>query len=268
MYEGKRVVVVTPAGRKKYLELLVPQIVALRPIVDEYRLWVNTPKQTDIEYMESLEDDFIKLERLQNEDVDGTNSIRFFFRNCCDPDTIYVRFDDDIISIDRANFNKLIEFRIKNPEYFLVYGNILNNCIVTHLQQRLGNIPAIKGRLAEYDYKGDFGWRNAEFAEELHRYILEHSFEKFRFPGKWILNEYEHMSINCISWLGEGFDGIVECDEEKCLSVEKPNRLKRPNCIFGEFVCIHFAFHTQREHLDQTDILSRYREHPVYSVHL
>jgi hypothetical protein len=85
--------------------------------------------------------------------------------------------------------------------------------------------------------------------------------DKFRFSGKWILTQYERVSINCISWRGEEFklfDGNVGRDEEAWLSVEKPKEIQRPNCIFGEFVCVHYAFHTQRERIDSTDILSQY----------
>ena len=51
MLDTTRIVVVTPAGRKRYLEILFRYILKLRPIMDEYRLWVNTENNEDIEYM-------------------------------------------------------------------------------------------------------------------------------------------------------------------------------------------------------------------------
>jgi len=258
-----KVVVVTPAGRKRYLEVLVPQVAALRPIVDEYRLWVNTENQEDIKYMEALEKEykgFIKLDRLKDgQQFENNLSIYYFFKNCCDPNTIYVRFDDDVVYIDKENFAKFVEFRFKHPEFYLVYGNILNNSVITYLHQKFGKLPLIKGMHAEYLCTGDNGWKSTEFAEGLHRIILKNSPENFRFPGVWILSEYERVSINCISWKGEGFDGNVGKDEEMWLSCDRPRELKRPNCIFGDFVCVHYAFHVQREKLDQTDILKQYK---------
>jgi len=260
-----KIVIITPAGRKRYLEFLVPQIVALRPFVDEYRLWVNTINEEDIKYMESLEKEysgFIKLERLkEGQKFEGNLSIHYFFKNCCDPDTVYVRFDDDIIYIDRENFTKFVDFRYKNPKYFLVYGNILNNGLITHVQQKLGNIPRLNDKMAEYDCTGQTGWNDPSFAEHLHRFILRNPFENFRFPNKWVMTDYERVSINCISWIGAefgAFDGNVGRDEELWLSVEKPKELQRPNCIFGDFVCLYYAFHTQRDHLDSINILSEY----------
>ena len=106
MLDGKRVVVVTPAGRRRYMAILVRHVLRLRPVVDEYRVWVNTSDPGDIEYLESLPAQcppgFLTLERLPPGagGVQGNASICHFFRNCADENTVYVRFDDDIVCID------------------------------------------------------------------------------------------------------------------------------------------------------------------------
>ena len=265
MFDKHKVVVVTPAGRRRYLELLIPQILKLRPIVDKYVLWVNTVDLEDIEYMKSVAStypDFITLEFLTIPH-NGTVSIHSFFKNCTDPNTVYVRFDDDIVMIDDNDaFSRFVEFRIKNPKYFLVYGNILNNAVLSHIHQRIGNLSNAN-ELVGYNSMDAIGWKSGEFAEKVHRQILKcDSLEKFRFEEKWILHYYERVSINCISWLGETFsefNGIVGEDEEVWLSIDKPKDIKSPNCIFGGFVCVHYAFFVQREHIDKTDILKMYK---------
>lgn len=71
--------------------------------------------------------------------------------------------------------------------------------------------------------------------------------------NNWILHHYERVSINGISWLGEEFkkfNGIVESEEED-ISCKKPLSLKKKNIIYGNFVCCHYAFYTQRELLDK-----------------
>lgn len=262
----KKIVVVTPAGRKEYLEVLVPQILKLKEVVDEYRLWVNTTNQDDINYMESLKSDFIKLEYLPgNVQVSGNFSICNFFKNCCDEDTVYVRFDDDIIFIDElSKFKEFLKFRIENENYFLVYGNILNNCLLTHIHQRLGSFPDFDNLYAEYLCTGDIGWRNEKFAENLHKYILsKDSIDEFRFDKIWKLYLFERVSINCISWLGyefSKFQGNVDRDEELWLSCVKPSEINKMNCIFGNFVCIHYAFHVQRDHLNSINLLHHYKQ--------
>jgi len=265
MLYNYRIVVVTPAGRRRYLELLIPQIIKLRPVVDEYRLWVNTVDNNDIEYMKSVEKeypDFIKLEYLTIPH-NGNFSICSFFKNCTDLKTIYVRFDDDIIFVDKIeSFTKFIEFRINNPEYFLVYANILNNAVISHIHQRLGNFNLDKG-ITGYSCMDNIGWNNQEFAVNLHNTILKEPVDlsKYYF-NKWILYFFERVSINCLAWLGSTFaefNGNVDRDEEQWLSVDYPKSVNKMNIIFGNFVVVHYAFYPQRELVDKTDILNRYR---------
>ena len=264
MIDDHKVVVVTPAGRKRYLELLIPQIVALKPYVDEYRLWANTTDADDLAYMDEVAErhpGFVVVEPLSIPHY-GNLSIHSFFKNCVDKDTVYVRFDDDVILIDSPSaFADLIRFRIANPRYFLVYGNILNNAILSHIHQRLGNLDLEAG-VSGYDCMDEVGWCDPRFAENLHRQVLGGPLYRFHFAG-WNLYLYERVSINCISWLGSNFasfGGAVGYDEELWLSVDKPRESQQMNFIFGGFVCVHYAFHPQRDHMDSTDILNLYKE--------
>jgi hypothetical protein len=263
-----KVIVVTPAGRQAYLEMLIPQVLGLRPLVDEYHLWVNTNVPEDIAYMESVAKQypkFIKLFRLPKEvNTPSNGTIYHFWRNCIDPDALYVRFDDDIILLDTPEaFAKFVDFRLRNPQYFLVYGNILNNCLITNIHQRSGRVPVFMNRPAEYACTGDNGWKDPVVAEHYHRHILDKGIEHHRMGHIWRLFDFERVSINCISWLGSTFlefNGEIGSDEEQWVASDKPKQSNRPNCIFGDFVCVHYAFHTQREHLNTTDILQKYKD--------
>ena len=275
MYREHRVVVVTPSGRRRYLELLVPQILAFQGVVDEYRLWLNTQDVDDLAYCEQLaatHPGFITLERLpEGVHVDGNMSIHHFFKGCVDPHTVYVRLDDDIILLDTLDaFKEMLDFRLDHPEFFLVYGCILNNAVVTHIQQRLMRFGTVDG-LSGYACTDPVGWKSPRFAEHVHRSILktiqlrpEPSLAAFRMPP-WRLHYTrvgERVSINCICWLGSefaAFGGAVGADEEVWLSVQKPFLADKCNCIFGGFVCVHYAFYPQRPHLDTTNILESYR---------
>ena len=53
MYNNKKVVVVTPSGRKTYLNLLKNYILN-NPIVDEWQLWFNTTDKENINYLKFL----------------------------------------------------------------------------------------------------------------------------------------------------------------------------------------------------------------------
>jgi hypothetical protein len=280
MFDNYRIVAVTPAGRRRYLEILIPQILALRPYIDEYRLWVNTTDAHDIAYMEAVAakySDFIKLERLpQSVPVNGNLTIRHFFPQCCDPNTIYVRFDDDIVFIDSVSaFRDFLIFRIVNPHYFLVYANILNNAVTTHIHQCMGNLKPVNKEVASFKAEDPIGWGSPQFAVGIHEQIIKEitktnalTLHAFHWKTPWILYGAPRVSINCISWFGSQFaqfGGIIgHQDEEYWLSVIAPRELGRVNAIYGGFVVVHFAFCTQRALLEETtDYLQQYKEYTV-----
>lgn len=269
MFEGMRVVVVTPAGRKPYLEILVRYILSLRSIVDEYRLWVNTDWQPDLEYMDELAKtypDFIRLEKL-SVGFAWNASIFSFFKNCVDENTIYVRFDDDIVCVDTKDaFASFLKFRKDNPEYFLVYATILNNAVVSHLQQTHGLLPTDQGIVGK-NCLDPLGWENGWFAKYVHEHILsKESLIPFRMPN-YRIDDFTRVSINTISWLGKDFaefGGVVHKDEEEDLACHIPRRLNRPTAIFGDFVTVHYAFGPQRERVHfEPSILQRYLDRSI-----
>jgi hypothetical protein len=268
MYNQKRVVAVVPAGRAKYLEILVHYLRANSHILDVCHLWCNTEDPDDIEYLHQLadaDDGFFQFVA-PIIPVDGTMSIYHFFRYCCEAETIYIRFDDDICWIAPDAIETLVRFRIDNPEYFLVYTNTINNSICSYLHQRIGCLGTEAG-VCEYDVLGRVSHRSPELARAAHLTFLDaverKDVDRYHFP-RWIAWEFERISINCICWSGSAFaefNGNVGPDEEVWLSQEKPRQIGRPNAICGGAIAAHFAYYTQREWLEaNTDLLDRYGE--------
>jgi hypothetical protein len=258
MFEGVKVVVVTPAGRRQYLKILFKYILKLRPVIDEYRLWVNTTNIDDINFMKEFQSkntDFVILEYLPpGINVDTTKTICQFFKNCMDANTIYVRFDDDIVYIDNIDaFSNFLRFRKEHPEHLLVFGNIINNAICTHLHQRHG-ILSLDGGISGYKCTDDIGWWASPLSPKIHSETLSiNDFSMFYMPN-WKLFYNERVSINVISWLGSefaSFNGVIDSDEENYLACELPKIRNKPSIIFGNFVCVHYAFAPQRQILDQ-----------------
>jgi len=266
MMNDFRVVAVIPAGRKRYLEILIPYLRAQKGILDSCQFWCNTTDPNDIAYMHQIagQDPFFKV-ITPTIPVNGTWTIYQFFRGCIDAKTVYVRFDDDICWIAPDAVEELVKFRIAHPEYFLVYANIVNNSICSHLHQRQCCFDLSEG-FCEYDVMGAVSHRSGPLARLAHHSFLQkldaRQLEKYHF-SQWVLWHYERVSINCISWLGSDFaefGGEVGADEEQWLSVEQPRHLRRPTAICGTALVAHFAYYTQRDWLEaHTDLLERYR---------
>ena len=260
-------IIVTPAGRQRYLEILLKNLIKNKKDFNEWHLWLNTDNISDINYCKELELSFPLIKTFPLTcPLDKNNSIYKFFVNCIDLDSVYVRLDDDIVYLEKDFCKKLFQFRKENSDPFLVYGNVINNSCISflHQQKKLLNVPGLQ---IEYNCMGNM-WKSSEaqYVEKMHNEFikevkLKKNAEFLHFEDPWIFKDYEHVSINCISWLGKtfaSFDGNVGVDEERWLSCDKPKQLQTPNVVFGKAVCSHFSFYTQREHLDQTNLLEQY----------
>jgi len=88
------------------------------------------------------------------------------------------------------------------------------------------------------------------------------SLDVYKFP-KWSLLDYPKASIGFIVFFGEdlaSFNGVIEFDEE-FLAVILPERLNRPNKIFGEKIVSHYSFCSQKEYLDKnSNFLAEYKK--------
>lgn len=265
MFNGYRVVCVTPAGRRRYLQTLVPYILNC-PVVDEYRLWRNTTDIADTSYLYSLEERYSKISVVEPDTPAGINyfaTIAQFFRGCIEDDVIYVRLDDDIVYLDDTFFEALLQFRCDNPRYFLIFPSIINNAICTYIHVQNGIIDP---ETAIFPWCMDRNaWGSPRFAEQLHDAFLVSA--SARRVSDWYFNSRElaftWFSVNAMTWFGRDFalfDGVVEGNEEEYLTIRMPSSLQRINCVFGRAIAAHYAFYTQRTYLDSTNILARYAD--------
>jgi hypothetical protein len=266
MIDGHRVCLTIPAGRKRYLEVLVPQLLRERGW-DELQLWVNTARPEDLAYLDTLPscDPRIRLVQLPaGVEPNGPSTIHHFFPHCVDPDHVYIRFDDDICYVEPGTVESLAGIRIAEAQPFLIFPVIINNAIISHILQGLGRIKLRK--YIEAQCKDPVGWGNPQFAEFLHRSFLkalaDGAIDRFKFPSRPIA--LSRMSINCIAWRGEEFarfgGKLGFTNEEEWLSVSRPTQIGGYNLIYGQAVVAHFAFYPQRAHLDGTDLLEQYRD--------
>lgn len=255
------IIVCTPAGRQRYLEILARYILT-NPNISEWHLWANTDNRSDLNYLDDLERRFgssgssnqtpkIRIIR-PSWPFEGAFSIHRYFPVSMNPDAIYVRLDDDIIWIADSAIERLAYRRLKDPHPFLMYGNVINSGLTSHLHQRAGRLTKVHG-IAGYLCMDEVGWGKWEFARDAHLAFLDKPNTEHWTLTDWDLYFYERHSINTISWLGSDvprWAGMMDRDEEWWLSVEAPTRSQRPCKIVGDAVFVHFAFYSQRKKLE------------------
>lgn len=275
MFEGYHVVSVTPAGRRKYLEVLAPYLRRETGIIDRHEWWINTTDEDDIAYIHSLSrerpDFFSAVEvgaRCPTGGGERCRRLAYFYPRCMEPGTIYIKLDDDICYIAPNAVPELLQFRVDNPSYFLVYANTVNSPLNLHIHQRLGALPSSCG-FVDYNPFGN-AWAEPDIAALAHETFLrdleDDRTDRWRFD-RWEMPQPERFSINFCAWFGADFrlfNGWVRGDDEEFLSREMPARLERPNAVCGRSLVSHFAFATQRETLEKSDLLQRYRQHTPF----
>lgn len=270
MLRGKKVVVVIPSGRQRFMEILLPYLLREIDIIDGISLWVNTRHDADLAWIHAAAEqhDKITLDMrfAKTPELQTNANVTKFYTGCTDPGTVYVKIDDDVLWLEDNFIMHLVEFRLEHPAYFIVSASVVNNVICDYVRQRAGCYPSDKP--IAYDALDPAGY-DPEFCVVKHRCFLadlaSDDLDKYRF-GSWILRQYERFSINCICWNGfefKKFGGFVatreNLDDEHGLSVVGPKKFRKFNCIAGDVLCSHFAFFTQREHLEaKTDLLSDY----------
>jgi hypothetical protein len=263
MINGHRLIVVTPAGRRRYLSILAHHVLACKE-VDEWRLWANTTNEDDLIWMSRIEKRHDKISvQYPSWSYNNCWSIHKYFPSCNDKNSIYVRIDDDIVWMEPTALVQLAKIRIEETNPFLWFGNVINSALTSHLHQRAGRLTRKHG-IVHYDCLDPVGWSNGAFAVDLHRSFLANPFTSQWQIQNWELYFYERHSVNVIAWLGidaAKWAKKMDFDEEQWLSVDKPKIEGRPNKILGSALFSHYAFFPQREAVDgESSIIEGYRQ--------
>ena len=276
-----RLVTVTPAGRRPYLEILANYLLRRRDVISEHRWWLNTRRPEDLAYIYRLVDRYPDFFRVEAKPVGPLDRIGYsiwrYMCDCTEPDTIYIRLDDDICYMSEDALVQLRDERLRQREPLLILGNIVNNAVCSHFHQQAGLLPKSWGVVAN-ECCDQRGWGSGAFARRVHSRFLKdlvNGREIWWKQAKFPIDGTARFSINAICWFGEDFQGVPEvesriADEEPFLTCDLPKRLSRPNLVCPQALFSHYAFYTQRRYLKTTspDILARYcriSQRPVIS---
>ena len=303
----ERIVALTFAGRKKYMEILFEYIKKYRNNIDEYHLYLATINPEDIDYIEEFQRnnrDFVKIVRLESyENFDRSKVWNLCYHNCQDEDSIYIKIDDDIVYIDENFFSEFIEFRKKSKSP-LVFPHIINNIISSPILEESNKIglvefnrdakvyytwretvKRIKDQVILLKNKMDHNfvitnlvhqneilcpvaWGDPRYALGIHDFFLSALSESgvnAIYTENIKLENFEPISIQCCSWIGNSFKnyiedlGMVGNEDEPWMAIYLPIWLNSPHEIFGRSVVSHFSSYNQESHLLEHGILEKYK---------
>jgi hypothetical protein len=140
-----KLVALTFGGRECSLKILFSYIKRYKKYIHEYRIYVATTIQSDIDYMEKFakeNSDFVKTVYLTVDSkviLDDREKIwDNAYKTCQEDDTVYLKMDDDIVYMDETLFTDFINYRIQNRNPPILYPVIVNNHIQSCIFEKNG----------------------------------------------------------------------------------------------------------------------------------
>lgn len=281
MIDGKKVVAWTPYGRRRTYSILIKHLQrdVERGLIDEVWAYLNTDptgQEDDIAYAHQLAEQhpwFHLKHRPEGVDLGNLPKQRYTglaYREMVDPDTVYVRLDDDVVYLHEDAIENLVRARLDMPAPTAVFPIIVNNAIVSHFLQLCGKVPMEWGEVKQYCMDPN-GWANGPFAVKLHELLLDH-IERGRVEDLYLYQDFPiqpgtQFSVSCFASLGSMYAGLphgpgvlVPDEEESFHTIHHPLATGAPNILRGNAVVAHWSFFPQHAFLNGSNLLDRYRE--------
>lgn len=279
MINGNRVVAWTPYGRKETMSILYKYMVRDHEagIVDEYWLYLNMdPDQhQDLLFAQWLASSYpwIKLkERPPHERVLHPKQLNTgkFYQYAVEPNTIYIRLDDDIVYVHKDAMARLAAAKGVSPAT-VCFPIIWHNAICSFWLQNMGKIPLEYGRVRDAYCMDPVGWGDGQFAEKIHRLLLDHikadAVDELFLHHDVQLPLGLQFSVSCFAAHSDLYRGLENPghlpyeEEETWHTIHETHRSGKANIIIGNALVAHLSFFPHTDYIRrQTDILDQYRE--------
>jgi hypothetical protein len=280
VFEGYRVIVVCPAGRRHVADLMRQHVEQARPVVDKVHWWLNTDDPEDLAYFRGLyraaPDFYCTIAHVGATEFSRRHMlISRFFRHTIDPKTIYVRIDDDVVWMVEGCIQKLLAHRVQYPDAYLVYGNIVNSSRFMHLHQKQGAFDP--GFEIEYAINHPTNRQSVPAGLAAHEAFLhtaeaiaaggdrETLLEPWTRFGRHVFGPGEYNDANMLSWFGRDFavwggHCPPRIHEEQWICLRMPAKHGcRIHEACGDALCVHYASSPQWAGISaQPSILERY----------
>lgn len=278
MVNNRKVVAWVPYGRERTVSILINYFRrdVERGLIDEVWLYLNTDADqvSDLRYAYQLKKkySFIQLkERPAGRPVrkPKQRSTGYAYEYMTDPDTVYLRFDDDIVYVHEDAVQNLVETKISMDSAFACFPIIWNNAICSYFLQKHGKLPLTWGEVKQAYCMDSVGWGNGYFAVGIHNFLLEkirnNNVESVYLYQDIPLAPRQQFSVSCFAVDGKDYcelspPGVLDFPEEEAFhTIHRPQKVGKTNFIVGNALVSHFSFYPQHSVLNPTDVLDQYR---------
>lgn len=279
MIDGTKVVTWTPYGRAETVSILFKYMKRDHEagLLDEYHLFMNTDDDQDVDraYAERLAatHSWVVLKsRPEGEEVLRPKQLNTgkYYRYAIEPNTVYVRFDDDIVYVHERALERLVKAKLQSPS-LVSFPIIWHNAICSYYLQTMGKIPREFGVVQSPHCMDPVGWADQKFAEKIHYLLLDH-IEAGTVDSLFLHHDIQlpvglQFSVSCFAAHSDIYremtpPGYLDFhEEEHWHTVHRPTHTNRANSITGNALVAHLSFFPHSWYIrNKTTILERYRE--------
>lgn len=273
-----QVVAWTPFGREETVSILAEYMRRdhAAGVVDRWDLYMNTdPDQVadrKFGYGLAEEHGWIRaVERPPHEKVLHPKQLNTgrYYRYAVEENTVYVRFDDDIVYVHPDAIARMAEAKVSSPS-LVVFPIVWHNAVCSYYLQQLGKIPREFGVVKDAYCMDPVGWADGEFARKIHELLLGHieagTVEELFLHHDIQLPMGLQFSVSCFAALSDAYRAMKPMghldyyEEEAWHTIHRPPKIGHPNMITGNALVAHLSFLHHTHYIRrETDILPRYR---------
>lgn len=256
----KLIRLVVTYGRTPYFRCLLQYILRDLDQFDEVVIWKNTKVEADSNFLDATLNDLkargldAKFRVVYPAKITGrADGVYPMYQQLNDPNSLYIKIDDDIVYAAPGAFANLINYSLANEHKYCVFSaNVVNSgpCDALHQSQGASRDGPVKFRIDNsYDTllkpKGAMqvhdSLQAAIAAGDTSKYDMEH-----------IYMNNERWSINCIAFFGNLFNSkdhaqLLHDDERYITKVLGTVKNKHMVVVPGSLMA-HYAFGPQRSY--------------------
>lgn len=261
-------VICIPCGRRRYLSILLPHLLRERASYDRIHLWMNQchEKEADRAWLLDVVSRYPDVLHpiYVGEPQPGHLFHQQYYGTCTEPDTVYIKIDDDIVWMCPGAIDRLMETRLAHPDAFMVLGNTVNNTWSNYWHGLNGVYPDAPWDPQVGFFGGDpYSRKDIPFAHEIHLRFLAAVHDPVAHAKYYF--EDQHVDgfaqIHVISWFGRLLQDAsgVTIPPVTTQTEERTFTEGRNNVFCGRTLFVHYAGTYQREALDAAPYLEAYR---------
>lgn len=162
--KSHKIIAVTPAGRRVYLDLLKHYILS-DPSIDEWHLWDNCREAEDRVWIENFARAEPRVKIVKRPRADGSiKAINGFYETCRDPGVFYIKIDDDLVYMPPDFGHSLYTKALSERDQFTWWSPlVVNNAICLWLLKYHSRVDIAADLMASAACI--HGWKSPFFAK-------------------------------------------------------------------------------------------------------